>query len=161
MIIRPYSAKIMAVKQKINSPLLYRLLDEDPEKQYEKNSRRFIDINDLEQDIRNNLEMILNTRSYGLDLPEHLTELKQSVLNYGIKSAQMRLCRNIKEILEFFEPRLQFVNVSLLDSELELDRILKIRIEGMINIGLSLRPAAFESCLDIIRQHFVFAKDYL
>jgi type VI secretion system protein ImpF len=152
----------MTAKQKINSPLLYRLLDEDPDKQQEKISRRFIDLNGLEQDIRNNLEMILNTRFCGLEWPEHLSELKQSVLNYGIADfSQMQLCRNIKETLERFEPRLQFVKVSLLDDEVELDRILKIRIEGVINIAPSPIPAVFESCLDITKQQFDFAKDYL
>lgn len=148
--------------QKINSSLFYRL---------QENSPRFTDINDLTQDIRNNLEMILNTRSYDLDLPEYLTELRYSLLNYGIadfsknysnnKHAQMQLCRGIKEILEIFEPRLRAINVILLDQEVEVDKLLKIRIEGIINIMPSPMPAVFESCLDISKQYFVFAQDYL
>lgn len=161
----------MVTKQKINSPLLYRLLDEDPDKQQEKISHRFIDINGLHEDIRHNLEMILNTRFCGLDWPEHLSELKQSVLNYGIidfsqtyfnnKNTQLQLCRNIREVLEHFEPRLQSVKVTLLNDELELDRVLKIKIEGILNIEPSPIPTVFESCLDITKQKFDFSKEDL
>ena len=148
--------------KKIDSPLLYRL---------QKNPQQFININELEKEIQDNLEMILNTRSYDLDLPKHVPELRCSVLNYGIadfsqsyfnsKYAQMQLCHDIKEILAIFEPRLHLINVTLLDSEVELDRILKIRIEGMINITPVPMPAVFESCLDVSKQHFVFAQDCL
>lgn len=156
---------------KISAPLLYRLLDDEPEKTSEKISRRFIDINKLHRDIRANLEMLLNTRFCGLIWPGYLVELEESVLNYGVedftqtyfsnKSRQTQLCHSIKQIVQHFEPRLRSVSVGLLDNDLELERMLKVRIEGMIHIKPKPVPAVFESCLDVTRQEFEFEREGL
>jgi type VI secretion system protein ImpF len=163
---------INTANQKIIAPLLSRLIDDEPDKKYERNSHQFIDVNKLHQDIRDNLEMILNTKFCGLIWPDSLSFLNHSVLAYGIsdftstfvnnKRKQQQMCQNIKETINRFEPRLQAVDVVLLEDDKDnLERVLRFRIEAMINIRPSPVPAVFESCLDTCKQEFDFMRDEL
>jgi len=74
----------MKETKKIKAPLLMRLLDNDPYAITEKTVLKSIDTIELYNDIRINLQNILNARVLGVIWPSHFAEIKQSILNYGI-----------------------------------------------------------------------------
>lgn len=153
----------------IHSPLLHRLIDEEPTLDYEHDPRRYIDFETLHQNVKDNLEHILNTRIGYFDSLKKYDELERSTLNYGIadfsqqyysiKKHQRELCKNIQDVVTHFEPRLQKVRVHLLENDIELNRSFMIRIGGEINIKPEPQQAVFESSLDVMRYQFTFDED--
>lgn len=153
------------VKQ-INSPLLYRLTDDEPALAHSKDQGRYIDFDTLHADVKSNLEHILNTRlGYFGDL-KPFNELNKSILNYGmadfsqqyasVKQHQQELCQLIQDTIAHFEPRLQNVKVTLLSSDVDVQRSFLVRIFAEINIKPEPQQAVFESNLDIVRYQFTF-----
>lgn len=150
----------------INSPLLYRLTDDEPDMDYEADPKRYINFDILHRDVKENLEHILNTRIGYFDSFKQYDELATSTLNYGIadfsqqyysiKKHQRELCSNIQAVISHFEPRLQRVKVSLLENDIELQRSFMIRISGEINIKPEPQQAVFETSLDVMRYQFTF-----
>ncbi|MSP52698.1 MAG: type VI secretion system baseplate subunit TssE [Gammaproteobacteria bacterium] len=155
----------IATKQ-IQAPLLHRLTDHAPENSIDAESGRYVNFADLQTDIKQNLEQILNARLSYFGVEHALSEIKQSVLNYGIpdftrqyshfKKHQKELCQNIQDAIICFEPRLQQVKVGLVDSQDKNSRILTIRISGMLSIKPDSQVTVFESSLDIVRYQFTF-----
>lgn len=151
-------------QKKIKAPLMTLLLDDNPQDMTEKNITKSINVAQLYEDIRINLQRILNTRILGVHWPNHYDQLTQSILNYGIddfthsyfgtKQSQQELCKRLSDIIATYEPRLCAVQVEALESDIAIDRLLKIRIEADINLVPTPIPAIFESCLDIANQYF-------
>lgn len=143
----------------VTSPLLYRLIDDAPESQIETRDHRQVDMDTLHQLIRDNLEYLFNTQRTLQEVPKHLPELKQSLLNYGTpnfmhhrfgaREEQLSLCRELREMIQCFEPRLTNVNVTLLNENTNTERLLKIRIDAAIYLHPNLIPATFESTFDL------------
>lgn len=156
--------------QQIQAPLLSRLMDYEPENICDVDEKRYISFTQLQEDIKQNLENILNTRLMLLDADPQLTEVKQSVLHYGIpdftqqyamvKAQQKVLCQRIEKAINHFEPRLQQVSIMLAENPDKNSRILTIRINGTIVVKPIAKQTSFESSLDIVRYQFIF-KDEL
>lgn len=155
----------MSAQQLNYLPLIERLLDDKPELAYEKRTKTEMSLEELHDDIRNNLEHLLNTRSRLLMSDFAQDEVVNSVLNYGVidfshtyfgnRKAQDSLCAIIKKTLAHFEPRLERIVVTALDEE-ETQRVLHLRIEAYIALKPEPKPAIFESSLDLSRQRFMF-----
>lgn len=151
-------------QKKIKAPLLTLLLDDEPQSLSEKSIAKSIDATTLYEDIRINLQRILNTRFLGVQWPVYLDQLNQSILNYGIddfthsyfgnKQSQKNLCVKLSSVIATYESRLSDVMVFALESDMAMERLLKIRIEAQINLVPAPIPAIFESCLDITNQNF-------
>ena len=134
----------------IKAPLLLRLLDDQPHLLFEKKVM--------------NTVSVINARSSGVIWDEKFSGLNHSILNYGVsdfahsyfgnKTSQKQLCSQMQEMIERLETRLCNVQVDLLDSDIAMNRILKLRISANINLEPMPIPAVFESCWDIIRQKF-------
>ncbi len=149
---------------KINSPLLYRLIDDSPDLQREKKNHAQIHLNEFYEQIRRNLENLLNTRLNYVVWSDDYDELKSSILNYGVsdftlnyfghKNAQIKLCQTIKETIGRFEPRIQKVNVVPIENDSDLERILKLRIECEVLLKPTSVPAVFVSSLDVSSHKF-------
>jgi len=148
----------------ITTSLLHRLIDNEPGQSQERGMGYTIDYVSMQQEIRKNLENILNTRLNLFNLASKYLLIKTSVLNYGMPdfsrkyyvatSQQLELCENIKAIIEAYEPRLQQVRVHALQVEAKEHRSLVMRIEGLINMRLDTKQAVFESNLDILSYQF-------
>lgn len=154
-------------KIKITTPLLLRFRHSKSTSQ-KLQSERYIYTEELYEQIKENLQQLLNSRSLCLSWPEHLTELNQSVVNYGItdfmhsrygsKAMRNELCDRIKQIINYFEPRLKQVKISLIDNNFELERALKLRIDAMIEISPSPVSASFETYFDVSSHNFEFER---
>lgn len=107
--------------------------------------------------IRRDLEDLLNTRQSYPDLPEDFTELRRSVLGYGLPdltsisavTPQQRddIGRLLESVVATFEPRLKDVRATLLTDAEGGERTVRFRIDAR----LDLEPAPeviFETVLD-------------
>lgn len=141
--------------------LFESLIDEYPEQAYEHRdmATEKETVANLKEEIRQNLENILNTRLAYIYL-----EGTPSVLSYGLpdftqqyyslQQNQESLCDQIKAILSHFEPRLSQLTVSILEPMSELNRSFQIRIAGEIHLKHQTWEALFESTFDRIRAGF-------
>lgn len=147
------------MNQLITAPLLYRLIDHEPDTAIERVDHRQVDLETLHQLIRENLEQLFNTQSLLEQIPHEYPELKQSILNYGTpnflqqqfahKTAQHLLVRAFREMIERFEPRLSQVRVSILNDDTQVDRTLELRIDAAIHLHPNLIPTSFESSFNL------------
>jgi type VI secretion system lysozyme-like protein len=153
----------------IISPLLYRLTDTNPDDKMESDARQYISQQQLYQDIRNNLEVILNTRLNLFYQKNQLTDFLHSVINFGVlafwqdlysfEEWQQKICRNVRSSIGYFEPRLQNTKVYFPEKELHHNHVWLLRIEGSINIKPEPQQAVFESSLDVLRYQFIFQEN--
>jgi len=153
------------ISQQISSPLFTKLISKNDEKSSRLENPNWISLNVFQEDIKLNLENILNTRAPQLFIDKHYANLSESVINYGIKDfthsiygskkLQEELCSHIKTLIKNFEPRLQETKVELIDDN-EEHRTLKIRIEAVINLKPKPASTVFESYIDLNRQNFIF-----
>ena len=108
--------------------------------------------------VRRDLEWLLNTRQNGLEIPETLEELNESLAVYGLPDLtslsvknpdeQNRLSKSIETALRVFEPR--FVNVRVtIEPVSSTDRLLRFRIEAHLDIEPVPEPVSFDTVLQM------------
>ncbi len=122
--------------------ILDRLLGEEAPKSDEIERNRTQLVRNVKAALLRDLENLLNTRCRCGSLPQEFSELQTSLVNYGIPDftgaragslvGRQDFLALIRSAVERFEPRLQQVNVSLLDDKDPLDRVLRFRIEGVL-----------------------------
>ncbi|BCL70003.1 lysozyme [Vibrio nigripulchritudo] len=91
------------------------------------------------------VEALLNTRLSWVKVDNDLPELRQSLLTYGLpdfssmpfssKDGQQHLCRIVRETILEFEPRFKEVLVAIIEDKEQLDRILRLRINAVYELG--------------------------
>lgn len=154
-------------KNSVNAPLLDRLIDHEPQTHTEKIVFNTVSVDELHENIKQNLEHLLNSRIKGGPYPKEFIELRQSCLNYGIPDfsgynflndqSHHDLCQIIQKTIETFEPRLNHITVHMIESdEIEIKRSLSIRIEATIIMANKLHATAFNSSLDVVSKNFTF-----
>lgn len=126
-----------------------------------------LSLNELYDDIRKNLEEILNARTVYIEVPSYLSELASSIINYGLKDfshyicthkiMQHKLCNEVRNAISWFEPRLKNTSVYLENPEQPISRVIKLRIEGEITIKKIAKTSVFESAMDLKNYHFEFS----
>jgi len=147
--------------------LLDRLLDDHPEESRESAWRDVQVIRVLKASLCRDLQNLLNAHRLLAVIPEAYTELKTSLLNYGLpdlQSMEVRedhdlglLCRLIEESIQAFEPRLQGVRVRpVIDAEGKkpIDRRVRFEIEAVLVVEPLREPVLFSSSLDVASGEF-------
>ncbi len=137
--------------------VLDRLIDQEPERNQEPPLTRSQSLRELRTALRRDLEWLFNTRCTIESPPETLREVERSVYNYGIQdtsSLYMRsikdqefLAKSIKTAINFFEPRLLSVKVTIGGSFGEV-RGLHFSIEGLLRMDPAPEPVFFDTILD-------------
>lgn len=130
-------------------------MDESPGLGDSPKMRRGGDIKMIRQSVRRDLENLLNAKVQWHVWPESYKELDKSLLSYGLPDfssmamdsldGRQALCRRIEETIRRFEPRFIDVEVTLLDEEQPLDRVLKIRIDALLYADPVPEPITFDS----------------
>lgn len=151
-------------QQKITMPLMQRLIDEHPDEQHELGMSNFISLSALQDDIKENISALLNHRLELASLNDKFSELKKSILAYGMldftqpefswHKQQQLLCQHIKQVLNHFEPRLQKVRVTVVAASQKMSRSLQLRIVGEINLKPTVKTAAYETIFDAVNVAF-------
>jgi type VI secretion system protein ImpF len=144
------------------APLLYRF----------ENLRRFQGADDVIEDVRRNIECLLNTR---LSIPpdyllrptdkEAAETLNQSLVNFGVVDFQSlnmgdplmekRFCKSVQLSIERFEPRLAKVQVEMSPSKQK--RLINTEVKGQLVVE-PFEEIRFESGLDMTSQSFVVSQ---
>jgi type VI secretion system protein ImpF len=154
----------MIVLKNTSEPLLGRLFDHAPEKTHDE-MKNPVSIDMIYEDIKVNLQRILNTRRPGF-LSSHLSKcLQDSVMNYGIsdfsshyfsqRNTEKELAKDIEDAIIAFEPRLSGVKVDIDHSDLEVQREIFLRIEAVIQTKPK-QDATYESRVNVMNQTFSF-----
>jgi type VI secretion system protein ImpF len=138
--------------------VLDRLMDDDPETSVEAARNRSQLLREMKQSVRRDVENLLNARRRNLVLPPELTELKHSLLTYGVADfsgtgpatgkQQEAFCRVLEGIIKANEPRLLEVNVVLAANPEPGDRTLRFRIDALLRADPSPEPVVFDSTLE-------------
>jgi type VI secretion system protein ImpF len=147
--------------------LLDRLLDDYPEENREPAWREVQVVRLLKTSLCRDLQNLLNAHRLLATIPEVYSELKTSLLNYGLpdlQSMEVRedhdlglLCRLIEESIQAFEPRLQGVRVRpVIDAEGKkpIDRRVRFEIEAVLVVEPLREPVLFSSSLDVASGEF-------
>jgi type VI secretion system protein ImpF len=144
--------------QRLRPSLLDRLIDDRPDTNVEGPMGEAQLIRELRQSVRRDLEQLLNTRVRANLWPEHLTELRTSLVNYGIPdftASGVNAAQNpdvvldaVAQAIRTFEPRLKEVRVSRVSGFQATDRTLKFRIDAVLQIDPLSDPVRFESTLE-------------
>ncbi len=121
-----------------------------------------ISVEQLCDDIKMNLQALLNTRSWQLLDLDHE---QQSVINYGLadfshdyfdkQTVAKKICVTIADLIEKYEPRLTDIAVSLTDQNY-WQRLLSIRIDALVQTQPA-QAAIFESKMDLLQQRIRFS----
>ena len=147
--------------------LLDRLLDDHPEESREPAWRDVQVVRVLKASLCRDLQNLLNAHRLLTTIPEAYSELKTSLLNYGLpdlQSMEVRedhdlglLCRLIEESIQAFEPRLQGVRVRpVIDAEGKkpIDRRVRFEIEAVLVVEPLREQVLFSSSLDVASGEF-------
>lgn len=115
-------------------------------------------LRELKLSVRRDLEWLLNTRRVPIEIDEGLTEIRKSVLFYGLpditgvsaknQNEQRRLTRELEAALRTFEPRFIDLRVTL-EPLGEIERMLRFRIEARLDVEPTPEPVAFDTVLQV------------
>ncbi len=144
--------------QPLNPSLLDRLIDDEPERTREPPKGQHQLLRDLKLSVRRDLENLLNSRQRCRSWPDDLTDLEQSLMNYGtpdfaginsgVLEEREKLRLTIERVIRQFEPRFKSVRVTLLENTDTMDRTLRFRIDAMLRLEPSPEPVVFDSQLE-------------
>ncbi len=147
----------------ITPSILDRLLDFEPDVSSEAPKSRAKSLRDLKASVRRDLEWLLNTRRYIVEIPENLTEINKSVAVYGLpdftgagaKSSpeQKRLVKQIETALKIFEPRFLDLKVTI-EPVTDFERALKFRIDARLDIEPAAEPISFDTVFQLGSSEF-------
>jgi type VI secretion system protein ImpF len=112
----------------------------------------------LKEAVRRDVEDLLNTRWRCTKCPEHLEELRLSLMSYGLPDFtganlntpdnQRWFRETVRSTIDDFEPRLANVRVELVDSFDSLDRTLRFRIDAVLDLKPEPLPITFDSAFE-------------
>lgn len=135
-----------------------RLLDDDPTSAHDQRKPRRKALEDLRDGLRRDLEALLNTRPCSTTWSSALTELDNSILNYGVDSVtnaalgadenRERFRSAVEQTIRRFETRFLRVSVSLVEDPDRIDRTLRFRVEALVHTEPAPEPLIFDSALD-------------
>lgn len=138
--------------------VLDRLLDDRPGADHEPPSSQSQVLREMHQSVRRDLENLLNTRCRCRSFDDAFTELKKSVVGYGVPDAsgtdlvssdrRRAFLRTVEDVIRRFEPRFLRVRVLPLENSDFLDRTLRFRIDALLRAYPAPEPIVFDSTLE-------------
>ena len=147
------------LERTVQSSLLDRLIDHDPQTRVEPPMTWAQSVRTLKASVRRDLEWLLNTRRIPEPSPDILTEVERSLYSYGLpditsysrdsSTSYTRLLRQVERAIGQFEPRLARVRVSLVETEGEnARRELRFLIEAVLRMDPNPEPVVFDTVLE-------------
>ncbi len=114
------------------------------------------------ESIKRDVEALLNSRKPPIANLQNYSRASCSVINFGLPDLQnfaeyaqdrSGLAMSILQTLRIFEPRIQNVRVSLLQSE-TIARNVQFHIEGRVRYDTSLEEIHFDTVLELTRGEY-------
>jgi|ERR1700752_275085 len=147
----------------ITLSILDRLLDYEPGMSSEGPQSRSKNLRALKDAVRRDLEWLLNTRQTPLGV-EALKETSRSVATYGLPDFtnlnphklddQKEIRRQIEDVIELFEPRLESVVVVFQESY-SSERLMHFRINAHLKIDPEPEPITFDTVVQVGSGNYV------
>jgi type VI secretion system protein ImpF len=144
--------------QPLLASVLDRLLDDEPDVRRDPPQPPHQVLREVKQAVCRDLQNLLNTRHRCVPCPPDLTELEQSLVQYGMPDfttvnmgggeGREQLRQLLEAVIRRFEPRFKAVQVLLLDSADPLDRTLRFRIDALLHAVPAPEPVSFDSALE-------------
>jgi type VI secretion system protein ImpF len=152
---------------RLTPSILDRLLDDEPQATREAPRTQAQSLAELKRSVKRDLEWLLNTRHNGVEIPETLEELNESLAVYGLPdltslsvrnpNEQNRLAKAVETALRIFEPR--FINVRVTLEPIDnTDRQLRFRIEAHLDIEPVPEPISFDTVLQVGNGEFAVSE---
>jgi len=151
----------------IQSSILDRLIDQEPDVSREKVQHQLADIRVIKQSVMRDMENLLNTRRKIFPVPEEFREVNNSLFVYGLpdfsaknpKSPQVKqmLRRDVEQTIAKFERRLKNVKVQL-DTSDKMEHKIRFRITGILHMEPLSEPVTFDTYFDINRGQYIISK---
>jgi type VI secretion system protein ImpF len=139
--------------------VLDRLLDLEPETQVENPLSRSQSVRLLKQAVRRDLEWLLNTRRICEPPDEGLKEVNRSVYVYGLPDLssltmasvgdRSRLVKQIMATIALFEPRLTNVRLVMVETQDQVKKDVRLRIEAMLKMDPVPEPISFDTVIEL------------
>lgn len=149
--------------QRIDAPLLWRLIDREPGNIKEASRSSEISLDQYKRMVSRDLENLLNTKCSIQEVPETLREVNNSLFVYGLKdftskspkspSVRNELRNDIGRAIMLFEPRLKNITISI-ENDPNDSRTIKIRIAGFLVFEDISEPVTFDTYFDINRGEY-------
>lgn len=144
--------------------VLDRLLDDAPYSPADPPVSYAVQVREMREAIRRDLELLLNTRRCIQSPGIAYAELQNSLCTFGVDGvvsanlmtdeAKLALARSIERSISRFETRLSNVRVTILKSRSMTARALRMRIEATFRLHEGMPPISFESVIDPSSQRF-------
>ena len=138
--------------------VLDRLIDAEPDVSREPLWKYSFGLGELKEQVRRDLEYLLNARHTRPDLADGDGELAQSLLTYGLPDfttwmdgsveTRERLRRTVERAIATFEPRLTNVHVTVEKAAEEFDRNLHLTIEAVLHVEPIVEAVAFDTLVE-------------
>lgn len=151
-------------KSNLLPSVLDRLIDENPDATQDPPRSRGQQLFALRNAVRRDLEALLNSHCRCLSPSPDLTELKQSVIEYGVRDFLSEYAGGadfregfrvaLQETIRRFEPRFITISVTLREDGDRFDRTLRFRIDALMYAEPAPEPVTFDSSLDPSSQSF-------
>jgi type VI secretion system protein ImpF len=143
----------------ITVSVLDRLVDLEPETQVENPLSRSQSVRLLKQAVRRDLEWLLNTRRICDPPDEGLKEVNRSVYVYGLPDLSSltmasagdrgRLVKQILATISLFEPRLTNVRLVMVETQDQIKKDVRLRIEAMLKMDPVPEPISFDTVIEL------------
>lgn len=149
---------------KVLPSVLDRLLDDDPDQPREPlpSASKLREI--LRAAIRRDVENFFNTRLRCTPIPEGLTSVKGSIVDFGVPdlvgrnfatlNRRRKFLRELEDLLRAAEPRFKSVHVLASDDDRTLDRTLHFRIEAVMYAEPAPEKISMDSELEPVLRTF-------
>jgi type VI secretion system protein ImpF len=146
-------------EETVTQSVLERLIDLDPGTPADPPQSRTQSVRQLKAALRRDLEWLLNTRQIPGGVPESYEELEQSLYGYGLPDVttlnsnstrdRNRLLRMLENAIASFEPRLNGIKVTMVDSGSSSGRQLRFQIEGLLMMDPAPELVSFDTVLQL------------
>ena len=147
-----------APERAFQQTVLDRLLDDEPGSTVERPVSRVESLARLKQNVRRDLEWLLNTRRTIQPAPKELVELSASLYHYGIPDlssmsadspeTQGELTRLVGDAIDTFEPRLAEVNVTGVPQDQRKLGELRFVIDALLRLDPTPERVTFDTLLE-------------
>jgi type VI secretion system protein ImpF len=143
---------------RITPSLIDQLVDLDPRSPQDVHKARSLNVSELRQSVRRDMEWLLNARRIAYRIDAGLEEVQRSVFAYGIPDItatgagdqiqQAELRKAIETAIRNFEPRLIHVKVEFEQVD-NNQKQLRFRIEASLDIEPAPEPIVFDTVVEV------------
>lgn len=154
-------------QQNIQASILDRLIDTEPKVSREPVQQRLLNFSQVKAAVVRDLENLLNTKSYILEVPAALKHVNESVFVYGLPdftahnpkspSTRQQLRQDVQRAISRFEPRLQNVTVRI-EAPTQDERNVRLKINGLLVVDPLAEPVTFDTYFDLNKGEYRIPK---